>query len=267
MSSPNAEMSATIDRIARRFRRSPDIREVWERIRYRLVGTPDRKAKLLKRVKIGGPILLIGLGVALYFILRPVPQPDYKKARLDKIFNYTLLTDEFNKLPVEKRLELIGQLVQRLQGMSAGDSAILAGFAAGIAGAARKQIEENGARLAIDMWDKYARDYGRVKPEDRGAFLDQAFLEFSKTMETVGGQPRNVSDTQRLQEVHEQAKRDLDQIHSGKFNPPEKFLGNAFGFVRDNIGDHASIAQKTRGQQMMRDMVRRMRGEDVGGGK
>lgn len=257
-----AEMSATIGRITRRVKRSPDLRELLGGFRYLLVGTPERKAKFLKRVRIGGPATLIVVGLGLYFILRPVPQPNYKKARLDKIFNYTLLTDEFNRQPVEKRLELIGQLVSRLKSMSAGDSALMAAFAAGIAGSARHQIEENASRLAIDVWDKYAREYAKVKPEDKGAYLDQTLIEFTKMMEAIGGEPRNISDADRLAEAQRQAKRDEERLRSGKDAPPTPVLGRMFTYMRENVGSHASIAQKTRGQQMLGDMVKRLRGED-----
>ena len=259
------EMTATISRISRRFRRSPDVRELVGRLGHRLTGTPARKARTLQWIKVGGPILIVALGVGLYFILRPVPQPNYRRARMDRIFNYTLLTDEFNRLPVEKRLELIGQLVTRLQGMSAGDSAIMAAFAAGIAGTARKQIEENLSLLAIDVWDKYARDYAHVKPEDRGAFLDSAFLEFTRMMEAVSGQTSKMSDSERLSQAREQANRDAERFRTEQ--PPPAALGRMFTFMRENVGSHASVAQKTRGQQMMRDMVRRIRGDDLTTGR
>jgi hypothetical protein len=152
--------------------------------------------------------------------------------------------------------------VSRLKNMSAGDSTMMAAFAAGIAGSARKQIEENASRLAIDMWDKYARQYATVKPEDKGAFLDQTFLEFTKMMEAIGGEPRNISDADRLAEAQRQAKRDEEKLRSGKDAPPSRVMGRMFTYMRENVGGHASIAQKTRGQQMMGDMVKRLRGED-----
>jgi hypothetical protein len=161
----------------------------------------------------------------------------------------------------------MGQLINRLQGMSGGDSAIMAAFAAGIAGSARKQIEENISHLMIDVWDKFAKDYARVKPEDRGAFLDSAFLEFTRMEDAVGGRWRKLSDSERLAEAREQAKRDQERLRSGKDQPSAEALGFTFKFMRENVGSHASIAQKTRGQQMMRDMVRRLRGEDLSTGR
>lgn len=259
-----AEMSATVARITRRVRRSPDVRESLSALWYRLAGTPDRKELLLRRAKIGGPIALVALAIAAWLVFRPIPQPDYDKDSLKKVFNYTLLTDEFNKLPVEKRMELIGQLVNRLKNMSSGDSALMAAFAAGVAGAAREQIEENGSRLAIDLWDKYAALYKDVKPEDRAAFLDKTYIEFVRTMEAIGGAPSKKSDSELIGDVQKQAKRGQERMRSGEERPPAQAMGRMFNFMRSNVGSHATPAQRSRGQLLMRDMVRHFRGE--GGG-
>jgi hypothetical protein len=143
----------------------------------------------MKRVRIAGVLLLVGASVGAYFALRPRPMPDYENDPLDEIFDYTLLSDEFNRLPVEKRIELVSSIIGRLKNMGSGDSAMLAAFAAGIMGSAREQLEQNASKLAIDLWDKYADDYAKMKGEDRGAYLDKTFVEFQKTMELMGGQP------------------------------------------------------------------------------
>jgi hypothetical protein len=265
--SATSEMQATVQGITRRFRRSPDVREALAAVWYRLAGTADRKRKALKWLKVGGPVAAVALGVGLWLILRPVPQPDYATANLKKVFNYTLLTDEFNKLSVEKRLELIGQLVNRLRNMSSGDSTMMAAFAVGIAGAARKQIEENASRLAIDMWDRNALLYKDLRPEDRGAFLDNAAIDFVRTMEAIGGEPSKKSDTDLLADMHKQAQRDQENLKDPNRAPPSRAMGRLFTFMRGNVGSHATPAQRSRGQLMMRDMVRRMRGQDLDTGK
>ena len=53
MSDSKAEMTATVGRIASRFRRGPDLRELIESWRYRLAGSADRmmtEARLLFKV-------------------------------------------------------------------------------------------------------------------------------------------------------------------------------------------------------------------------
>jgi hypothetical protein len=266
----NSELLATAGRIAGRSRRGADVREWLDSVGYRLSGTPLRREALLKWLKIAGPIAAVLLLVGGYFLFRPVPKPNYQRDSLKKVFNYTLLTDEFNRLSIEERLKLIGQLVQRMKSMSAGDSVLMAAFAAGIAGKAREQIEANASRLAIDLWDKYASDYSTrsagLSQADRGALLDATFLDFVKNMEAVTGETSDKSDTDRLSEVRQQAKRDQEAMKDGKFAPPAQALGRMFDFMRNNVGDHASPAQRSRGQLLMRDMVRHFRGQDGGGG-
>ncbi len=226
----------------------------------------DRKRTIRNVGGVGGAALL-ALGLGLYFLLRPIPQPDYLRDPLDEVFNYTLLTDEFNKLPVEQRLALLGQLVTRLRSMEAGDSMMLASFAAGIAGAARDQIEQNASRLMIDIWDKHAAGYDRLTPEDRAQYLDNVFIDISKTLEAVTGQVRDVSDAERINEVRRQAARDREALREGRNVPPPEALGRVAAFMNSRVGSHANPAQRARGAQMMRDMTRHLRGQDIATGR
>jgi hypothetical protein len=254
-----AAFRETARRLIRGRRRSPDLRELWGRATFALAGTPDRRERNRKRLLIGGPPTLCALALGAWLIFRPVPQPNYQTARLDTIFNYTLLTSEFNNLPIEKRMELIGQLVERLKNMSAGDSVILSSFAAGIAGAALQQIEENASRLAIDLWDKHAAGYANIPDEQRSEYLDTVFIDFVRTMEVVAGEQSKKSDEELLADVRRQAERDRRSLADGRNTPPPEALGRMFSFLRHNVGSHASPAQKTRGQLMMRDMMRHFR--------
>lgn len=229
--------------------------------------TDEDRRRTFIRLGTGGGAAALVIGLALYFWLRPIPQPDYATAGMDEVFNYTLLTDEFNALPIEERMRLIGQLVERLKGMDGQDSVLLASFAAGIAGAARDQIEQNGARLAIDMWDKYAKDYDRVKPEDREQFLEDVFVDMIKTVEALGGEPRDVSDSERINEVRSQAQRDRAALREGRVQPPPEAIGRVAAFMNNAISKNQNAAQRARGAQMMRDMVRHFRGQDIATGK
>lgn len=228
---------------------------------------PSRRQRFNRHAMIVGAVLLVGGGIGAYFALRPVPQPDYLNDGLDDVFNFTLLTDEFNRLPVEKRLELIGQLVSRLKDMKPGDSVMMAGFAAGIAGAARDQIEKNAARLAVDVWDKSAAEYAFVPEESRGEFLEKAAVEYMKMMEAVGGRISEKSDQERLDEIKRQTKRDMETMSNPGRRPDGEDLGRIFGFVHNRVGSHATPAQRARGSQMLRDMTRHFRGQDIATGK
>jgi hypothetical protein len=209
-----------------------------------------------------GPPLIVALGISAFLIWGPMMRPDYTKDNLKRVFKYTLLTDEFNRLPVEERMKLLGQLVERLRGMSAGDSAMMAAFAAGIAGSARAQLEENASRLAVDLWDKYALNYKDVPADNRDAWLDQTFVEFTKMMETLAGQTRTISDEQRLEEGRRQAQRDMERMRERP--PSARQMGNMMHFMRYTVGEHAAPQQRARGQTMLIDMTRRLRGQAAG---
>jgi hypothetical protein len=233
-----------------------------------LMHDPVRRKKTIKWTKIGAPVLVLLLAGLGWWIWGPRLQPDYDTARIDDVFDYTLLSDEFNRLPIEERLKLIGKLVARMRGLSSQDSVLLAAFASGIGGAARKQLEENASRMAIDLWDKYAKDYDKIPADKRGEFLEDKFVEFSKTMEEVAGEHRDVSDGERVREAKDQAQKDMKWAKDHPDRMPDgQMLGRAFGFMNNNVGSHADPAQKQRGQQLMRDMVRQFRGQDPSTGK
>ncbi len=260
-----AEMTATIARIGgRRRQRGTDVRELAARAWDRWAGMPEKRRILRRRALIAGPVAAVVLSVGAWLLLRPVPRPDYERDNLRRVFTYTLLTDEFNNLPVEERLELLGIIVRRVKEMSAGDSALVAAFAAGIAGAAREQLEENASRLAIDTWSMYAKDYAEVKPEDREAFLDHVVVEFSRLGEALSGETSDATDAERLAEAREQAARDVEMMRSGR-GPSSRFIARAFRVMNHDVGGHASGAERSRGALMMRDMVRRVRGQALSG--
>lgn len=267
---PQNEMQATIARMTRRFNRrrqgsgvfSLTPGEAWAR----LLADPSRRKKLRKAAIFGGPVLAAVAAFGIYLAVRPHPQPDYANASIDEIFDFTLLKDEFNRLPIEQRLKLLAILRERVQKMGAGDSVLLAGFAAGIMGQAREQLEANASQLMIDMWDKYAKDYDKVAAADREAYLDETFVNFVRTMEAVGGVTSRQSDTELLAEAREQAQRDQDQIRAGN-GPGGRFVGRFFDLMRNNVGSHATPQQRARGQVMMTHMIRRLRGQDISTGR
>ncbi len=225
---------------------------------------PARRPGFQRRLMIAAGVAVVALSVGAYFTFRAKPQPDYLDAGMDQILDYTLLTDEFNKLPVKERLALIGQLVTRLKSMDSGDSALMAAFAAGIAGQAREQLMNNVSHLAIDVWDTYAVKYDQVPDTQRDKYLDEAFLDFTKTMESVGGLQRKVTDAERLAEAQRNAKRDVERVREGK-GPTASQLGGMFTFMRDGVGSHASPMQRARGAVLMRDMMRHFRGDEGSG--
>lgn len=221
-----------------------------------------------KRVRFGTlGVLLAALGIGLFFWLRPVPQPDYAVDPMDDVLNFTLLTDEFNNLPVDQRLQLLKELIDRIKTMSSDDSVMMAAFAASIdTDKLRKQVEENASRLALDVWDKFALDYQHVPTDNRDAYLDQVFLDMTKLMESVGGVQSDKTDEQRLAEARKQAQRDEDMLKSGR-GPSANQLARMADLMRNRVGSNSSPQQQQRGMQLMRDMTRHLRGQDPVTGK
>jgi hypothetical protein len=203
--------------------------------------------------------VLVG-GLALFFLLRPTPKPDFAGDPMDEVLNYTLLTEDFNRLPVQQRLDMITQLISRLRSMSGEDSAAMAMFAATIEGRMREQMLKNASLLAGDMWDSYAARYATVPAENRAEFLDQTFVNFGKTLESLSGETRDVSDEDRLKEGREQARRDKELFQSGK--GPGGGQLSRMSDMMNNVGRFTPPQQQARAQQLMRDMTRHLRGED-----
>lgn len=210
--------------------------------------------------------LVLSLTIAAFVFLRPKPQPDFADAPMDDVLDYALLTEDFNHLPIDKRLALIKELVDRVKSMSADDSAMMAMFAASIEGKMREQLERNVTLLAADMWDKYAWDYTHAPPEKRAEQLDQTFLDMTKMLESVAGVQNNKTDEERLADARAQAKRDQDMFATGK-GPTGTQMARMAAGMRQTMLKNGSPQQQARGQQLMRDMTRHLRGQDVTTGK
>ena len=202
--------------------------------------------------------VLVGAGATVatmaWLESRVQPPPDYETASIDVLFDYTLLTDDFNNLPIEERLELIKQLIARLQDVGGGDSVLIAYFASLIAGEARAQLGENTSRLVIDLMDSYAVEYDTLAElETRDAFMIDKAIEFQKTMEGLAGVNRDISDEERVADMREQAGRDRERMQSGEIRAGDAL--RMFDVVNNVMGQHASGHQKIRIAKFMQDMV------------
>ncbi len=212
-------------------------------------------------------VLVIGGGLGLFLLLRPMPQPDYATAPMDDLMEYTLLTDDFNSLPIAKRRELLKELIERFSKMSSSDSVDMAAWAALIEGDMREQMMKNASLLAIDTWDEFASDYKGVPEAERAEFLDKTIVDFMKMMEGFApGGGRDVPDEKRLADARVQAKRDQDMMRSDNA-PSSGQLGQMADFMRNGMGKFATPQAQARSQQLMRDMTRHLRGQDLVSGK
>ncbi len=210
-------------------------------------------------------LVLGGGGTGAYFWLRPAPVPDYANAPLSKVLDFTFLTNEFNKLPVEQRIKLIGDLVKRVKGMDGRESVLMAAFAAGIGGKAREQLEENASRLMLDMMDSFAAGYKGVGDGDKEEFIEGKVVEMIRLMSQVAGEESDQTDEEILADAKRQAERDEKFMQSG--NMTGNMAGRMFSTINNGIGKHSSPHQKARVGLFLRDMTRHLRGQDVKTGK
>ncbi len=235
---------------------------------YRGVRQNPEKRRRWKRIgQAALALAILGGGLGAYFALRERPTPEYLTGPMDDVLDYTLFSDEFNTLPIQKRIELMGDLIKRIKGMGAGDSELMAALAASIEGPMRRKLEENLSRLAIDAWDEKAKEYEKARPEDRKKYLEDAYLGFEKMMEELGGRHRDISDEDRLARAKKNAKRDYEGFKSGKNRPDNESMGKFIGFMSTRMGSNATPSQRSRGSEMMRDMARMFRGQDVSTGR
>jgi hypothetical protein len=202
-------------------------------------------------------VAAIGLGIGIYLTIRPVPKPDYESADLSRVFNYTLLTDEFNQLPVEERIELVSQLYNRVRGMGASESAVTAAFFAGIAGEARGQLEKNAGKLLIDATDMVAKDYSAVAPEERAEYLDDAYVRLVRLTAPFDGSLEDKTDEEILERGRRDAAYAKQSLDDGELSASQ--ASRMLVFMDKQAGQSASVTQQQRLTLFMRDMTRQLR--------
>lgn len=175
---------------------------------------------------------------------------------------FAILDDDFNRLPVRERLELLLELADRLRAMSSGDSAALASFAAGLTAAMRERIEANLRIFGVDFMSDYGSRYVRVPEAERERFLDEAALEWSKLADRALGREREISDDARLAEMRRQAREDTEAGRGGGRLTVER-ASDFMRQVQSDINQFASPNDRASTSRFLRDMTRRLRGRDV----
>lgn len=215
---------------------------------------------------LGGAVALIGVlggGAMAWSALRPIHAPDALRDPMRDVLGFALLSDDFNKLSIDERIRLVMDLATRLQSMGGGDSALLASFAAGIRGEARDRLERNVRTLGVDMMTNYAAKYAAVPDADRAAFIDATAVEWSKMMEQLTGQTREVDDGQRLREMKDQAERDAERAQRNTRPMTADGATNFFQMMQEDIGAYADPNQRAQTARFFRDMTRQLRGRDI----
>ncbi len=221
-----------------------------------------------KRAGLSALIVLVCAGSAMAYVsTRPRAVPDVFDADLADVLDYTLVSEDFNRLPIDERLRLLRELMKKIRGMDSGDSALMAAFAEGITGKARAQLQRNAEKLAIDVWDKFALEYAKMAPDARGGYMDQAAVEMARLMRELGGDAADPADDDKmLKQMKEQAKRDEQRMPPAGGPIDRNRVAPFMNFV-DQVGQRGtSPAQRDRMAEFGRDMTRHLRGYGTPGG-
>lgn len=218
---------------------------------------------------IGGGLALAGViagGAIAWSALRPVNPPDVFDDPFDDVLAFALLEEDFNSLPLEERLALVRQIAERFSSLSAGDSAVMAAFAAGIKGEAREQLMRNTRYLMVDVMDKYALAYAKVEG-DREAAIERSMLEMIGLMQDLrraaGDEPRLTPD-ETLNRIKERSRAEADENRREADSSLEgDEAAAALEFVRRDINEYSSPGERARVTRFMRDTARYLQGRDV----
>lgn len=225
--------------------------------------TPER-ARLVRRAGIGAlAVVLVAGGIGAYAALAPKRQPDYLVDPFDDVLDFTMLSDEFNSLPIEERLRLIKELVGRFNSMDGSDSELVAAFAAGISGKARKQLEKNASKLVLDVLDREAVKYEKAPPEERERAIETTFVALFKTMDALDGRETNKSDDEIVAEGKREAERGKEWIKQQDRERLGRNTGRMILTLNDTVAKQSSAQQRGRMTLVMRDMTRHLRGEPL----
>lgn len=165
---------------------------------------------------VGAVAVIIAAGVvvagAVWWSSRWKPPPSIFDSPVDNVMAY-LAMDDFSKLPIEDRIRFLRDFADRFRGLNQGESAVLAGFLAGLSGPARETLRQNVRLMAKDILADGANRYFAIESDaDRKRFLDEWLVEWMRTGERITeGKEQERSDADRLAEVKEDGQREAER--------------------------------------------------------
>ncbi|MFZ9915321.1 MAG: hypothetical protein ACO3IB_08320 [Phycisphaerales bacterium] len=149
----------------------------------------------------------LGLGAYWWIEVRFRPPPSIFDSPVDDVLGYFAL-DDFSKLPVDERIRFLRDLADRFRGMGQAESATMAAFLAGLSGPAREQATQNARLLAKDILADGADEYFRIPEKDRGKFIDDWVVKWTKMGERIAtGKEGEKSDDERLADMRREGER------------------------------------------------------------
>jgi hypothetical protein len=175
----------------------------WWEIRDRL---ETHRRRLVAAVAIAATLGLAG-GAWAWWSSRWKPPPSIFDTPVDDVLGY-LAIDDFNQLPLEERVRFMIEFANRFRGVEQSESAVMAAFFAGLTVKSKEQLRQNARTLAKDILADGAATYVNLPDKERGAFIDQWLVRWSKVGEEIAmGEPRQRSDEDRIDEFRREARR------------------------------------------------------------
>ena len=143
-----------------------------------------------------------------WYVVRWQAPPSIFGSPVQNVLGY-LAMDDFSQLPLDERVRFLMEFSDRFRGMEQSDSATMAAFLAGISGPVRETATNNVRVLAKDILMEGASDYVNLPFAERGQFLDEWVVRWTKVGERMAlGQERDKTDEERVSEMKSQADRD-----------------------------------------------------------
>ena len=172
-----------------------------------------------RRIVIGGAtacaLALIAGAATWWWMARWKPPPSIFDTPVDGVMGYLALED-FSKLSLKERVQFMLEFADRFRGLQQSESAVLAGFLAGLSGPSRETLRQNVRLLAKDILaDGATRYLALTDAAARKKFLDEWLVEWMKTGERLAmGEPDDKpvkSDQERLADVKQDGKREAER--------------------------------------------------------
>jgi hypothetical protein len=137
--------------------------------------------------------------------------PSIFDAPVDDVFGY-LGTADFNRLPLNERLDFIRGLLKRFAMMNQSESVVASSFLAGLTGPASEKLMNNARILGKDIFVQGAAEFMTLQTEqERNAYLDRWIVRWVKFVEESRGGSINRTDEEILTSLGKQARRDLSR--------------------------------------------------------
>ena len=169
----------------------------------------DRRRRMLIVIAL---MLCIGAPVLAFTVFSGSRKPpSIFDTPIDGVADY-LVSDDFSKLTVQERLEFLRELYERFSGLEQSESAVLAGFLAGLSGPAKEQARDNARILAKDILVEGAQGYLALASEaDRGRYIDDWLIKWVRFGEEVTGEDSPRTEQDILESLRRDARRDAER--------------------------------------------------------